>query len=312
MSREFDICAIDAGQTGVRYLIVHDGKTVLSDHIAQGITNILLPEALNTLKNTISSILKQFRKKFGQYRFRIVSIGCTGIAKEREDYSIVLKEFTNAFQGTQVILENDILMSHIANFKDKPGIILHAGTGAFAFGRDTHEKCKRTGGWGYLLGDEGSGFGLGLSGIRAALQALEKTGPDTSLKEELLRYFSISQIGHLKTIVYNAKFQYSQIADFSKILFQHAENRDPVALQLVDKGAKNMITLVDPILKHLDFENTTIALTGALYINVSSYYHLCKALLKKQYNEQVQVKPGKKSILDGALWLGMKNLEENT
>ena len=186
MSSVFDICAIDAGQTRVRYLIFHAGKTMLSGQTDQGITNILLPEALNTLRNNIHSILNRFRETFGQYRFRVVSIGCTGIAKEREEYSIVLNEFTNAFPETAVILENDILVSHIANFEDKPGIILHAGTGAFAFGRDQHGTCKRTGGWGYLLGDEGAGFWLGLSGIRAALQALEQTGPDTSLKEALL------------------------------------------------------------------------------------------------------------------------------
>ena len=75
----------------------------------------------------------------------------------------------------------------------------------------------RTGGWGYLLGDQGAGFGLGLSGIRAALQALEQTGPETSLKDELLPYFGIRHIQYLKTSVYNANFQHRKIADFSKI-----------------------------------------------------------------------------------------------
>jgi N-acetylglucosamine kinase-like BadF-type ATPase len=311
VSSVFDICAIDAGQTRVRYLIFHDGKTMLSGQTDQGITNILLPEALNTLKHHIKSMLNQFRKKFGHCRFRIVSIGCTGIAKEREEYSVVLNEFTTAFPETTVILENDILVSHIANFEENPGIILHAGTGAFAFGRDQHGNSMRTGGWGYLLGDEGAGFWLGLSGIRAALQALEQTGPDTSLKEALLTYFGIRRLTCLKTIVYKTNFQH-RIADFSKILFEHAEQDDPVAVQLVNEGAKQMVRLVDPLLKQLDFDHTTIALTGALYINVSAYYHLCKMLLKKTYPETVHVKLGEKSILDGAIWLGKKFLEENT
>ena len=50
VSRVFDICAIDAGQTRVRYLIFHNGKTMLSGQTDQGITNILLPEALNTFR----------------------------------------------------------------------------------------------------------------------------------------------------------------------------------------------------------------------------------------------------------------------
>ena len=181
---------------------------------------------------------------------------------------------------------------------------------AFAFGRDQHGNSKRTGGWGYLLGDEGAGFGLGLSAIRAALQALEQTGPDTSLKEALLPYFGIRHLTRLKTIVYTANFQH-RIADFSKILFEHAEQDDPVAVQIVNEGAKQMVRLVDPLLKQLDFDHATIALTGALYTNVSAYYHLCKLLLKEQYTETVHVKLGEKSILDGAIWLGKKFLEEN-
>jgi N-acetylglucosamine kinase-like BadF-type ATPase len=311
VSREFDICAIDAGQTRVRYLIFHAGKTMLSGQTDQGITNILLPEALTTLKHHITSMLEQFRETFGQYRFRVVSIGCTGIAKEREEFSIVLNEFTNAFPETTVILESDILVSHIANFEDKPGIILHAGTGAFAFGKDQHGNSMRTGGWGYLLGDEGAGFWLGLSGIRAALQALEQTGPDTSLKGALLPYFGIHHLTRLKTIVYKANFQH-RIANFSTILFEHAEQDDPVAVQIVNEGAKQMVRLVDPLLKQLDFDHATIALTGALYTNVSAYYHLCKLLLKEQYTETVHVKLGENSILDGAIWLGKKFLEGNT
>jgi N-acetylglucosamine kinase-like BadF-type ATPase len=150
-----------------------------------------------------------------------------------------------------------------------------------------------------------------LSGIRAALQALEQTGPETSLKKALLPYFGICHLAHLKTVVYKTNFQH-RIADFSKMLFEHAEQDDPVALQVVNEGAKQMVRPVAPPLKQLDFDHATIALTGALYTNVSAYYHLCKMLLKKTYPEKVHVKLGEKSILDGAIWLGEKFLEENT
>ena len=309
MRSAFDICAIDAGQTNVRYLIFDHGQTISCGNTQAGILNFLLPEALQTLRQIIHRIVHQVQEQFGHHRFRVVSIGCSGIAKEREEYTLVLNEFLKAFHDAQVLLENDITLSHIANFQEMPGIILHAGTGAFAFGRDQHGKCLRTGGWGYLLGDQGAGFGLGLSALRAALQALEQTGPETSLKQELLPYFKISQLGHLKTSIYNANFHPAKIADFAKILFQHAEDRDPVALQLVEAGAKQMVQLVHPLLKQLDFERPDITLTGALYTNVNSYYTRCKLLLENQYTaQQVQVTLGTKSILDGALWLGMKTL----
>lgn len=309
MSRELDLCAIDAGRTGVRYLVWHDSQTLLSGQTDSGVTNILLPGALDILRNIIKSILQRFQEAFGPYHVRVVAIGCTGIAKERQEYGIVLNEFSNAFPGATVRLENDIVMSYIANFQDAPGIILHAGTGSFAFGRDAYGASLRTGGWGYLLGDEGAGFGLGLAGIRAALQALEHTGPETSLQDELLPYFGIGRLDHLKTIVYAPDFQ-QRIANFTKIVFQHAERRDPVAAKIVDDGAIHMVTLIAPLLQQLDFNDPAIALTGALYLNVNTYYQRCERLLQERYGEDVQVIPGAKSILDGALWLGMSMLEE--
>jgi N-acetylglucosamine kinase-like BadF-type ATPase len=80
----------------------------------------------------------------------------------------------------------------------------------------------RKGGWDCLLGDEGSGFGLGLEAIRAALGAWEKTGPQTDLKDELLPFFDINDPETLKTVVYSKGFQRRRIAEFSRILLGHA------------------------------------------------------------------------------------------
>lgn len=308
MGRVLDLCAIDAGQTNTRYIIYDKGEEVLSNDTDRGVTNILLAGAENSLRKNLDSIVAGVQGLLGPCTFRVVSAGYTGISKEREEYKVVLALFAETFAGSKIVLESDMVSSHAANFKGKPGIILHAGTGAFAYGVDQHGKCMRTGGWGYLLGDEGSGFGLGIAAIRAALEAWEHTGLQTDLKSELLPFFDIDDPQTLKTVVYSKSFPRRRIAEFSPILLKHADRGDPVARRIVSAGVEHMVRLTEPIIGDLYFEQPEIALAGALYANAGSYYERTKALLRKKFGDQVMVRPGENNALQGAVWLGLNEL----
>ena len=308
MSRVLDLCAIDAGQTNTRYIVLDKGREILSDDTDQGVTNILLSGATDSLRTNLDIIVHQARRMLGPCSFQVVSAGYTGISKQRDEYKVVLAVFTETFKGSKIILESDIVSSHAANFRGRPGIVLHAGTGAFAYGVDQNGNCMRTGGWGYLLGDEGSGFGLGLEAIRAALGAWEKTGPQTDLKDELLPFFGIDEPETLKTVVYNKSFQRRRIAEFSRILLEHADRGDPVARRIVTEGAERMVKLIEPIIKGLFFERPEIALSGALYTNARSYFEGSRSFLRAKYGDRVKIRLGENSSLQGAIWIGLNEL----
>jgi N-acetylglucosamine kinase-like BadF-type ATPase len=308
MSRILDLCAIDAGQSNTRYLVFDKGREILSEDTGQGVTNILLSGAKEALRKNLDIIMQKTRRTLGSDRFRVISVGYTGISREREEFKVVLAILKGIFQGSKITLESDIITSHAANFQGKPGIVLHAGTGAFAYGVDSSGKSMRTGGWGYLLGDEGSGFGLGLQAIRAALGAWEKTGPQTGLKDELLPFFEIDDPQTLKTVVYSESFQRRRIAEFSRILLEHADRGDPVARKILSAGASEMVKLIEPIMMDLHFEHPEAALTGALFTNNRSYFEKTRSLLRAKYGKGLGVRPGEKSTLYGALWIGLDAL----
>ena len=69
---------------------------------------------------------------------------------------------------TRTLVVNDALVALVAGAGDQPGVVVVAGTGSIAYGRDAAGRAARAGGWGYLLGDEGGGFWIG----RAALSAV--------------------------------------------------------------------------------------------------------------------------------------------
>jgi len=305
-----DLCAIDSGQTDIRFIFHDRGREVARGETGEGITNLLLPGALRSLKRSLAKIATRAVDVFGRSDFSIVSAGLTGISREREEYRVAVDAFRAVFKSSSAIIHNDISTTHAANFRGMAGIILHAGTGAFAFGMDPKGRSMRTGGWGYLLGDEGAGFGIGLAGIRAAIRACEGTGEDTALKEELLPAMGTRRLDQLKSVVYNRSFQRKQIADFSRAVFDRAEQGDPVARGIVAQGVRDMVNLITPIVENLDFASFPVVLTGALYGRVNSYFECTKEAIVERYGQGVNVGRGTGSTLDGALWIGLEALKE--
>jgi glucosamine kinase len=83
--------------------------------------------------------------------------------------------------GARVAVGDDTDAALAGAFRGGPGVVVIAGTGSGAAGRDPAGRTTRVGGHGYLLGDEGGGYWVGREAVRAALRAADGTGPPTAL-----------------------------------------------------------------------------------------------------------------------------------
>src|SRR4030095_12707011 len=86
----------------------------------------------------------------------------------------------------RVLVVNDALVALEAGAPRQPGGGIISGTGSISYGRHARGEAARSGGWGYVLGDEGSGYWIGRAALRAVLREADKRGPETSLTEMLL------------------------------------------------------------------------------------------------------------------------------
>jgi N-acetylglucosamine kinase-like BadF-type ATPase len=119
------------------------------------------------------------------------------------------------------------------------GIALIAGTGSVAWGRSNDGSTSRAGGWGYLLGDEGSGYWLGLQAVRHALALLDRRGRPDQLAERLTADCGLQQPGQLLDHFYaNPERRYW--AGRSRLVFELAGAGDPAASGLVDLAADSL------------------------------------------------------------------------
>jgi N-acetylglucosamine kinase-like BadF-type ATPase len=189
----------------------------------------------------------------------------TGVGRpaEREIVQRALREKNIA---DTIIAESDFMAAHAGAFGGGPGIIVNAGTGVFGFGRTASGENIRVGGWGYLLGDEGSGFAMAQAALIAALKDWDGRGPKTALRSIFEKHFNVPSIELSITAIYHPDFDRGKFAELAPLVFEAADNGDAVAQEIVRHNGRELGHLVRAA-AHRDQWNFPIplALIGNLF-----------------------------------------------
>jgi N-acetylglucosamine kinase-like BadF-type ATPase len=141
-----------------------------------------------------------------------------------------------------------------------PGMIVIAGTGSMAFGRNASGVAARAGGWGYLFGDEGGAFDLIRRALRAALQQEEGWGRPTALRDLLLGATHTPDANMLMHRFYN-EFSRSAIASLAPLVTRAAEQGDPAADEIVRGAAHKLGWYVRGVYGQLFQARESVAVT---------------------------------------------------
>jgi glucosamine kinase len=151
-------------------------------------------------------------------------------------------------------------------FAAGPGILLIAGTGSIALGRNAGNQLTRVGGWGTLLGDEGSGYAIGLAALRAAVRAHDGREPETSLLPVILRHLALTSPDEL--IHWSGGATKREIAALAPIALAaaNAEKGDDAARRGADAAARELAAHVASLTRKLGPWRSppTLALAGGL------------------------------------------------
>lgn len=146
--------------------------------------------------------------------------------------------------------------------KGRPGCVLVAGTGSICYGRNGSGETCRAGGWGHLIGDEGSGYALGRDALTAAARWYDGYGEATGLVEGLARDFQLS--GRQEIISYAYGGDKSRIAALAPLVEKEAAAGDPVAARILKKNAEALMELVKAVTGKLRIREGEVALLGGL------------------------------------------------
>ncbi len=172
-----------------------------------------------------------------------------GLVKELQNNKSL--PITWALQPANIVICNDALIALVGGIGQPVGIVVAAGTGSIVFGRNHQGHTKRVGGWGYILGDEGSAYKIAIAGMNAALKSYDGREISTSLVEAFKQHLGLENIEDLIGIIYRRGWEVKQIAALAPVVDLAAASGDIVANIIIDDAVKELVkatsTVIDAI-----------------------------------------------------------------
>lgn len=165
---------------------------------------------------------------------------CLGFSGGPADKISILSEI---LASDRTLVTDDAFIALAGATAGEPGLVVIAGTGSIAFGRNSQARTARAGGWGYLFGDEGGAFWIARQALRAALGWEEGWGGPTALRALLLDSTGARNMHDLLHRCYTAEFPRPRVAGLSILVNHAAESGDPVALEIMDAAARELALL---------------------------------------------------------------------
>lgn len=180
-----------------------------------------------------------------------------------------------------IIIENDAINALWSGTNGAPGIVVIAGTGSIAYGRVSGGDHFRIGGWGHLVGDDGSGYYIGREAVRAALRMHDGLGTETKLAGAIKSHFDIPHLPDVIPIVYGGSK--SVLASLVPVVDKTAQHGDTVAKTIMANAARYLAELIQAGIAR--FQQIQVSETDTAVILVGGLWQ--SSLIRKKIAESV-------------------------
>ncbi len=236
---------IDGGQSGTTGLLSDQNGRVLGAGQGGPCNHVATHEGRAKFFAAVGSVLGQACQAAGldsgSLEFASVCLGFSGGAEDKELYAREL------IRSRKYRITHDAEIALSGATEGRPGIVIIAGTGSIAFGRDANGCTARAGGWGYLFGDEGGGFDLTRQALRSALRHEEGWGTPSTLRDRLLAATGAVSVNQLMHRFYTPEFSRPAVAALSSLVSDAAEEGDAEAQRILFDAAGQLVTYVEGV-----------------------------------------------------------------
>jgi N-acetylglucosamine kinase-like BadF-type ATPase len=234
-----------------------------------------------------------------------ICLGIAGVdrADERRTVGAIMRRIG---YKARVVIVNDALIALVAGAQDAPGIVIVAGTGSIAYGRNARGEAARAGGWGHMIGDEGSGYWIGREALAAVMRAWDGRGPATELAAGILANLQVDDESRLPRIVYDREVPRMTVAALGPIVHRVAEEGDAVARRILERAADELTLAARSVATRLEMRGDPFAfyLAGGVFRVVPWLAEeLPRRLVEVAPRSRAQVLHEEPAV--GAVWLAL-------
>ncbi|HQJ74520.1 MAG TPA: BadF/BadG/BcrA/BcrD ATPase family protein [Bacteroidota bacterium] len=263
------VLAVEGGGTKTNSVIADENGKIINSSTT-GPSNFLIVGFEKACENIIQGVEECINNsKINKTDIRIAMLGLTG-AGRKLDQDNMRKAFKGysvlkGFSFSSIIVDSDARISLEAAFPNKPGMILISGTGSIMFGKDEKGNLYRVGGWGRILGDEGSGFYIGKKGLIASIKQIDGRGEKTLLFDLISEKFNLNSLETIIKSIYTDNFDIAKIAP---LVFEAAEKDDKIAKEILDEAADELLLHIETMIRKINFNDRIgLSFVGSIITN---------------------------------------------
>ncbi len=292
------VVGIDAGGSKTRaFAVDRDGAVV--GRGAGGGANLL------SSPDPAGSIAAALAESLGSAKPEAVVLSCSGGDRpvDREKGRAILTQLVGP--AVRIEVTHDAIAALYAGNPAGCGVVLISGTGSIAFGRNHEGDERRAGGWGYLIGDEGSAVWLGLEGLRAAAHHADGRGATTSITAHILRELGVQSFMEVIPQLYGRPHPAPAILAAVRAVGRAAAEADAIALSIVLRGAHALARAAAVVAAELRLEDGPVYLAGGAFESLPSLERAVRGELLRML-PRATVEPVSEEPAMGAARLAMR------
>ena len=273
------VLGIDGGGSKTVCILMDDTGQVLGrgEAGASNYQSIGVAATFQSIQSAIRTTVVEAQKFTNIIKVEAICLGLAGVGRAADIYVVksLVQELQNskllpitwALPSSNIVICNDALIALMGGVGNPVGIVVAAGTGSIIFGRNHQGNTKRVGGWGHILGDEGSAYKIAVAGMQSAIKAYDGREMPTSLIKDFQQHLGLASIEDLVEVIYRRGWGVKEIAALAPIVDRTADQGDEVANSIVEEAVKDLVkatfTVIDAIFSPMSvFEVVT---TGSVW-----------------------------------------------
>lgn len=258
------LVAIDAGGTRTRCVVASSAGAVLGAGLGGPANHIL--SGWEQARSSLAGAIEAAMRAAGRPRVHAAVAGSAGVGPNGEGREVVEALLAELLPDAErVSATGDMVTAFWGALRAPEGVVSSAGTGSVCFGRNARGEVRQVGGWGHLMGDEGSAYDIAVRGLQAVARATDGRASPTALTAALLRRTSAATPIQLALHVYGSGSSRERIAALAVDVVETARAGDEVASAILRLAGGELALAVITAARALGLRQPRVSWTGSVF-----------------------------------------------
>lgn len=278
----------------MEYIIGVDGGGTKTEAVAYNLDGEVLKTSLTGFGNLVSGkeeglknitdAIEEIIEELGKDGLKGLYLGIAG-SEVSDNAEIIYKEIKTKF-GMDSIVMNDGDLALKALLGGEDGILVIAGTGSTAFGVSGNKQA-RCGGWGHLLGDEGSAYRIAIAAFKRMIEENDFGFERSELSQDILDKLDFNDVDEIIGFIYSSTKD--EIAKMASLVSIHAENGDEKAKEILVYEGTELAKACERVFKKLEFDSCKVGLVGGVIRKSKIFRETFEGYLNENINVEAFV-----------------------